>query len=249
MKCSKCGNELPKGAKFCVKCGTKMDEVTKPAKAKKNDLMIFLISFLTVLLVGIFVIGGLLVVRNNSSADYAVEDDEDDEEDEDRKSSKKHKNDDEDEAEEDDDEGNSDSDSRLKKLLHKGEAEPAEVEEAEAPAETEEYVEEEEAEPEVVEEETIDEADLYMIEGSDSRYIDRNDLSGFSAEDCRIARNEIYARHGRMFDDEELQAYFDSKNWYDGYIKASDFKESMLNDYEIANRDFIVKYEKDMGYR
>lgn len=84
---------------------------------------------------------------------------------------------------------------------------------------------------------------------SSSSYLDESDLDGLSKEECRIARNEIYARHGRMFTDEALQSYFDSKDWYDGYIEPEDFDESVLNEYEISNRDLIVEYETEMGYR
>lgn len=89
----------------------------------------------------------------------------------------------------------------------------------------------------------------YILPNSDSRYLDKSDLDGLSADECRLARNELYARHGRMFDDEGLQAYFNSKDWYSGRIKPSDFQESMLNDYEVYNRDLIVSYEKEKGYR
>ncbi len=89
----------------------------------------------------------------------------------------------------------------------------------------------------------------YMLPGSDTTYITMSDLKGFSAEECRIARNEIYARHGRKFDDEELQKYFDGKDWYHGTIALGDFTEDMLNEYELANRDVIVEYEKKSGYR
>lgn len=101
----------------------------------------------------------------------------------------------------------------------------------------------------VEESEYVEPESEYIIEGSDVRYIDRSDVVGLSAEECRIARNEIYARHGRLFDDAELQAYFNSRSWYNGYIEPSDFSESILSDLEMANRDFIVKYEKEMGYR
>lgn len=38
--------------------------------------------------------------------------------------------------------------------------------------------------------------------------------------------------------------------WYEGRIAPEDFHdESILNPYEIANRDLIVQYEKDMGYQ
>lgn len=91
--------------------------------------------------------------------------------------------------------------------------------------------------------------DDYMLPGSDSEYITMADLKGFSAKECRIARNEIYARHGRKFKDEELQAYFDGKDWYHGTIEPDSFKEDMLNEYELTNRDLIVEFEKKSGYR
>lgn len=92
-------------------------------------------------------------------------------------------------------------------------------------------------------------AEGYLLPGSDTRYLTIGDLEGLTAEQCRIARNEIYARHGRMFDDETLQAYFLSQDWYRPTIKPEDFKEDMLNTYETANRDFIVDYEEAKGYR
>ena len=89
----------------------------------------------------------------------------------------------------------------------------------------------------------------YILPGSDSRYLDKSDLRGLSAEECRLARNELYARHGRLFNDEGIQNYFNSKSWYYPSIEADDFEESMLNDYEVANRDLIVEYEEEQGYR
>ena len=100
----------------------------------------------------------------------------------------------------------------------------------------------------------IDENDVinsldYILSNSDSRYLSNEDLSGLSAEQCRLARNELYARHGRKFSDEALQAYFNSCSWYQGSIEPDDFDEAVFNDYEKYNRDLIVQYEHDMGYR
>lgn len=89
----------------------------------------------------------------------------------------------------------------------------------------------------------------YILEGSESRYLTKTDLMGLSAEECRLARNEIYARHGRMFKDESLQDYFETFDWYYPSIKPDDFEEAMLNEYELYNRDLIVEYEEEMGYR
>lgn len=83
----------------------------------------------------------------------------------------------------------------------------------------------------------------YVIEGSDTRYLTKEDVAGLTKEQLRYARNEIYARHGRRFKDQELQQYFDSKSWYQGTIDPDSFNESVLNDCERDNIDLIKKYE------
>ena len=89
----------------------------------------------------------------------------------------------------------------------------------------------------------------FVFPDSDVRRLTKRDLRGLSADECRIARNELYARHGRKFDSADLQEYFDSCSWYEGTIAPKDFTESMLNDTEMYNRDLITEYEKEMGYR
>lgn len=59
----------------------------------------------------------------------------------------------------------------------------------------------------------------------------------------RLAKNEIYARHGRKFTDEELQKYFNAKSWYYGIIEPEDFDESVFNKIEKYNIRLLVKYE------
>ena len=88
----------------------------------------------------------------------------------------------------------------------------------------------------------------YVLPESSYRYITESDLYGLTEEECRIARNEIYARHGRMFKDAELQAYFNSKSWYTPTIPADSFQESMLNVYEKENKDVILEYERARGW-
>jgi hypothetical protein len=57
-------------------------------------------------------------------------------------------------------------------------------------------------------------------------------LGDMFAEDLRVLRNELYARHGRIFKDAELQKYFESQPWY----KANpDFKDDQLNAIEASN--------------
>lgn len=83
----------------------------------------------------------------------------------------------------------------------------------------------------------------YILPDSSSRILSDSEVSVLSKEELRLARNEIYARHGRKFDDVQLQSYFDSKSWYKGTIDPADFSESMLSEIEKKNIELIKKYE------
>jgi hypothetical protein len=66
-------------------------------------------------------------------------------------------------------------------------------------------------------------------------------LNGLFIEDLRVLRNEIYARHGRIFKDRELQKYFSEQPWY----KANpDFKDEMLTEKEYKNLSVIRDAEE-----
>ncbi|ETO97071.1 YARHG domain protein [Lachnoanaerobaculum sp. MSX33] len=88
----------------------------------------------------------------------------------------------------------------------------------------------------------------FILPDSSVRVLDKSELAGLGAEQCRLARNEIYAKHGRMFDDAGLQNYFNSRSWYHGTIPAKQFNDNMLSDIEIQNRNLIIAFEKEMGY-
>jgi hypothetical protein len=49
---------------------------------------------------------------------------------------------------------------------------------------------------------------------SATRALTPQDLQGLTAEQAKIARNEIYARHGYVFGDEQLRNHFKSQSWY-----------------------------------
>lgn len=86
----------------------------------------------------------------------------------------------------------------------------------------------------------------YILPEVNSRYYDQSEIEALTDGELRLARNEIYARHGRRFTSADLQDYFSSKNWYTPEYAPDDFdriQESILNDYEIYNRDLIVSIE------
>lgn len=83
----------------------------------------------------------------------------------------------------------------------------------------------------------------YILPDSSKRKLKKSDLKGLSKEELRIARNEIYARHGRRFNDKQLQKYFDNQSWYEGTVAADDFSEDVLNSIEKKNAAFIKQFE------
>lgn len=83
----------------------------------------------------------------------------------------------------------------------------------------------------------------YILPDSSTRQLSYGDIAGLTKEQLRIARNEIYARHGRMFTSEELQSYFNSKSWYRGTVSASSFSENMLSQLEKDNIKLIQERE------
>lgn len=90
--------------------------------------------------------------------------------------------------------------------------------------------------------ETDEETD-YVIPYSSDRYLTNDDLVGLSSEELMYARNEIYARHGYIFNDAEIRAYFEKKPWYTGTVKSEDFSSSVFNDYEYKNITFLKKHQ------
>ena len=75
----------------------------------------------------------------------------------------------------------------------------------------------------------------YILPESDTRYVEQDEIDQLTKNEVRLAINEIYARHGRIFENSELREYFESKDWYDGTIEPEDFDEDVLNQYEKAN--------------
>ncbi len=87
--------------------------------------------------------------------------------------------------------------------------------------------------------------DGMIIPDSDSRKLTEDDLKGLDKQQLRIARNEIYARHGRKFTDQKLQEHFGKLPWYAPVVDPEDFDESILSEIEKYNLELIGKLEKN----
>lgn len=89
----------------------------------------------------------------------------------------------------------------------------------------------------------------YILENSSYAYITKSDLQYMSEESMELALNEIYARHGRKFNSQKLQDYFNSKSWYKGTVSPEKFNEGVFNEYEKSNIALILQDMREKGYR
>lgn len=95
-------------------------------------------------------------------------------------------------------------------------------------------------------------ASEYILPGSESRFYTITELGSLSTAELRLARNEIFARHGRIFTAGDLQQYFFEKSWYFPQYTPEEFEQkgdTLFNKYEIANCDLIVTVEQLANYK
>jgi len=88
---------------------------------------------------------------------------------------------------------------------------------------------------------TINSAD-YIISDSNTREISKSELINFTPWQLKVARNEIYARHGRPFVHKDLQCYFATKSWYS---EDPNYNVSSISYVENKNIATIQAYEQE----
>lgn len=92
----------------------------------------------------------------------------------------------------------------------------------------------------------------FIIADSSNRALTEADLSGLGLAELRLARNEIFARHGRQFKDSMLNKWFYSKTWYlnIGAKYAPEQFDAIspnpLSKLELENAEFIKAFENNI---
>jgi len=74
-----------------------------------------------------------------------------------------------------------------------------------------------------------------------NRILTPTELSGFSKQELKLMRNEIFARHGYIFKSGEMKNHFASKPWYKPQYNDVN---NMLSDIEKQNINTIQQLEK-----
>lgn len=78
----------------------------------------------------------------------------------------------------------------------------------------------------------------YIFPDSSDEDISESDIEDLSNEDLRIAINEIYARHGYTFpNNEEMRNYFQGQDWYEADPDMDDQKKVKMSKTEKKNLD------------
>ena len=86
----------------------------------------------------------------------------------------------------------------------------------------------------------------YILSKSDKEKLTRADLEGLTKEQLRLARNEIYARHGMIFGVDDLDKYFATKPWYKPTVSFKDFYDTVeMSLIEEENVILIQQVEKE----
>lgn len=237
MFCKKCGNAISKETKFCTRCGAPVINNKGEQPAKKNAVLINLFFVLLSLLIIAVIAGmGYFVITNFPSpfsSKKTVEQEE--------TVWKTEKSKEEDKKKEDGNSSTSSNEEEGSKLQIPDSEQPSQGEMQSNQSGQSEQNGIQTSQP------SDSASEGFMISDSAMRYLAKEDLNGLNKEQLRIARNEIYARHGRKFKDEVLQEYFNSQEWYMPLIEADEFDKMVkLSDVERKNLDLIKSVENSM---
>ncbi len=87
---------------------------------------------------------------------------------------------------------------------------------------------------------------LTKVEGylvAPDRVLSEAELQGRSKAELRVMRNEIFARHGRIFQTADLNAYYSAKPWYK---QDPNYADSMLSEVDKQNVKILQEREDKM---
>ena len=136
-----------------------------------------------------------------------------------------------------------------KEVKRKAEEEKKAKEEAKRKAEEEKKAKEEAKRKAEEEKKAKEEAKRkeYIFPDSDKKYLTEEEVLGIDANVLKMAKNEIFARHGYIFKSKEIKEYFQKTSWYKEKVEADNFNsDKVFNDFEKKNVELIKKVENEL---
>ncbi len=89
--------------------------------------------------------------------------------------------------------------------------------------------------------------DDYYYPSLSEQILTEEELYNLNLFDCMIARNELFAKHGRMFKDSFVSKIFELKSWYEPEYTAAEFDamaDELLTEIEKENLQILIEYEQ-----
>jgi len=80
-----------------------------------------------------------------------------------------------------------------------------------------------------------------LLPMSDDRPLTERDIDRLTNWELTLARDEIFARHGRVFQNAHIRRHFEEMTWY---APDKDYDDANLSVLERENADYILKYQK-----
>lgn len=270
--CTNCGAEIPEGCAFCISCGAPADgsmsqpgldstaqnyaipsealdnNYQAPQKSSSKGPVIAAVIVLVIVLglgsvVGLNyfgVLGDQPFLRFLPKQEQAKEDSSDEEEEEkaEEESSKDKKDDDEDSdserkssEDEDDDEDRKSNEDKDDESDDKSSSNSNSSSNNSGNASS-----------------GTNESSDFILPDSSTRTYSTSELSDLTDWELYIARNEIYARHGRGFSNQDLRDYFSQQSWYTELYTPEYFDSNIsLNSVEQQNVETILALEQSRG--
>lgn len=234
MFCKKCGSQLKPGDMFCPRCGMRVGGQGQPRQQnmyyeetskENNGILYVMIGVLVVLMISVVGFGGyhLLKSRNNSDEVQTTAE-------ADKKSASA-------------EEKKVQSITTTEIPIATATATPVPTATA-VPVPTVIATPVPTAVPTVA---PVQTGGYYIFPNSSSSYLSYAQVDALSLYEMYLARNEIYAKHGRIFKNSDLQQYFGSQSWYVPMYSPETFDEGVFNAYEKENIKLIKSVEQSYG--
>jgi hypothetical protein len=78
---------------------------------------------------------------------------------------------------------------------------------------------------------------------TDMKYYSEEDFKNQPLLIIHLAKNEIYAMHGYIFKNKDLNNYFRGQLWYEPQVTSENFDVNVFNEYEKENLKILSKLD------
>lgn len=229
MFCKNCGNQLKSGDMFCPRCGMRVEGQEQQRRQNayfeeesrgNNGILYTLIGVLTALIISVLAFGGYYLMKEKNNADSVQTS-----------------------AKIEEEKVQSISATAISTPTPIATATPVPTATA-VPVPTVIATPVPTAVPTAA---PVQTGGYYIFPNSSSSYLSYAQVDALSLYEMYLARNEIYAKHGRIFKNSDLQQYFGSQSWYVPMYSPETFDEGVFNAYEKENIKLIKSVEQSYG--